>query len=101
MELPSQVRKPMSTEEEHYLSEDSIQKKKRYKAGPGVGGKRIGPRPGGTLKARCRLSPSWELWPSFNYLQVSFPAGLSTSAAWLCPANELSGMGELATATLY
>lgn len=29
MELPSQVRKPMSTEEEHYLSEDSIQKKKK------------------------------------------------------------------------
>lgn len=33
MELPSQVRKPMSTEEEHYLSEDSIQKKKDIKLG--------------------------------------------------------------------
>lgn len=47
------------------------------------------------------ISPSWELWPSFNYLQACFPESPGPPAAWPCPANELSAMGDVAVPTLY
>lgn len=68
-------------------SDDSpLKKEAKLGLGSEVG---TGPRLGAHRRPEAARSPGWELGLTFNYLQGHLPAGLSTPAAWPCPANEL------------
>lgn len=92
------MRKLRFREEQHCLSDDSFQK--GDEAGPGVSGMRRGPRPGGTLQARCGLQPQLGAMAKLQLFTSLLPSKPRCFCS-LGPANELSAMEDFPAATLY
>lgn len=76
MELPGQMRKPRFREEQHRLSDDSIQKEDD--AGPGV---RMGPRPGST-QGQMQAEASAGSW---GRVLIIYKAASQQASAFLQP----------------